>query len=52
MSRILRLTLLAPDIVETLPVGQQVPEMTLPMLMTVVPADWSEQGWLNRCSLT
>ncbi len=52
VSRVLRLTLLAPEIVEAILDGRQVPEPTLPVLMTAVPADWSEQGWLNRCSLT
>ena len=40
--------LLVPAIVEAILDGRQSPEVTLPVLMTAVPADWSEQGWLNR----
>jgi hypothetical protein len=43
VSRILRLTLLAPDIVEAILDGRQAPEMTLPVLMGVFPAVWGQQ---------
>ena len=43
VSRILRLTLLAPDIVEAILDGRQAPEMTLPMLMGAFPVAWDGQ---------
>jgi hypothetical protein len=46
VSRVLRLTLLAPDIVEAILDGRQPEGMTLPGLMEGVPVAWSEQ---HRC---
>jgi hypothetical protein len=43
MTRILRLTLLAPDIVEAILNGKQKPEVTLPRLMDGFPEDWARQ---------
>ncbi len=43
VSRILRLTLLAPDIVEAIMDGRQRPEMTLPALMLPFPVKWAQQ---------
>lgn len=43
VSRILRLTLLAPDIVEAIMDGRQTPEMTLPALMLPFPVEWAQQ---------
>jgi len=43
MTRVLRLTLLAPDIVEAILDGKQGPEMTLARLLEPFPADWPEQ---------
>ena len=43
VSRILRLTLLAPDIVEAVLDGRQAPELTLARLMKPFPAAWKEQ---------
>ena len=43
VSRVLRLTLLAPEIVEAILDGRQAPEMTLPVLMGPFPAEWGEQ---------
>ena len=43
VSRVLRLTLLAPQIVEAILDGRQVPEMTLPMLMGPFPVEWDRQ---------
>lgn len=43
VSRVLRLTSLAPDIVEAILDGRQPDEMTLPALMEPFPAGWVEQ---------
>lgn len=43
VSRLLRLTLLAPDIVEAILNGRQPEEMMLPALMEPFPMEWSDQ---------
>ena len=43
VSRLLRMTLLAPDIVEAILDGRQPTEMTLAVLMGPFPVSWSEQ---------
>jgi hypothetical protein len=43
VARILRLTLLAPDIVEALIEGRQSPEVTLPTLMKRFSPSWTDQ---------
>jgi hypothetical protein len=43
VSRVLRLTLLAPEIVETILDGRQVPKMTLPVLVKTFSVVWAEQ---------
>jgi hypothetical protein len=43
VSRVLRLTLLAPCIVEAILDGQQPEDMTLPVLMEPFPLGWAEQ---------
>jgi hypothetical protein len=43
MTRVLRLTLLAPDIVEAILDGRQGPEVTLARLMEPLPVGWDEQ---------
>jgi len=43
VSRLLRLTLLAPDIVEAILDGRQPSELTLPGLMQGVPVLWKRQ---------
>ncbi|MGN6549289.1 MAG: hypothetical protein ACTHJ3_05285 [Pararhizobium sp.] len=43
MARVLRLTLLAPDIVETILDGKHGPEVTLARVLEPFPAEWSEQ---------
>jgi len=43
MTRVLRLTLLAPDIVEAILDGGQRPEMTLARLLETFPGPWQEQ---------
>jgi len=45
ISRVLRLTLLAPDIVEAILDGRQPTKMTLPALMEPFPVEWGQQGW-------
>jgi hypothetical protein len=44
VSRVLRLTLLAPEIVEAILDGRQAPGMTLPVLMAAFPVEWDDQG--------
>jgi hypothetical protein len=43
VSRVLRLTLLAPAIVEAILDGRQAPEMTLPALIGPFPKEWRER---------
>ena len=43
VSRVLRLTLLAPDIVEAILDGRQAEGMTLPALMEPFPVEWGSQ---------
>ncbi|SFK79157.1 hypothetical protein [Shimia haliotis] len=43
MTRVLRLTLLAPDIVEAILDGQQSAELTLARVLELFPAEWSRQ---------
>jgi hypothetical protein len=43
LGKMLRLTLLAPDIVEAMLDGRQAPELGAPQLMEPLPAEWSEQ---------
>ncbi|MGI3212733.1 hypothetical protein ACROSR_16655 [Roseovarius tibetensis] len=47
MTRVLRLTLLAPDIVEAILDGKQGPEVTLGRVLGPLPVVWEEQKlWL------
>ena len=46
MTRVLRLTLLAPDIVEAILDGRQGPNVTLANLMEPFPAQWQDQSAL------
>jgi hypothetical protein len=43
MTRVLRLTLLAPDIVDSILDGKQGPEMTLARMVESFPVEWREQ---------
>lgn len=45
LTRILRLTLLAPDIIDAILDGQLGPEATLANLMEPFPVDWNAQRW-------
>ncbi len=44
VSRVLRLTLLAPDIVEAILEGRQAPEMTLHVLLEPFAMEWDRQS--------
>ena len=44
MTRVLRLTLLAPDIVEAILEGRQAPEVTLTLLLGQFPLEWHHQA--------
>jgi hypothetical protein len=44
LGSLLRLTLLAPDIVEAILDGRQSGEVTLPRLLEPIPASWAEQS--------
>ncbi|GGL58534.1 hypothetical protein [Wenxinia marina] len=44
MARVLRLTLLAPDIVEAILDGKQGPEVTLARVLEPFPVEWMSQG--------
>ena len=46
VSRILRLTLLAPDIVESIVQGRQSRTLTLQKLIRGFPVDWGEQRYI------
>jgi hypothetical protein len=48
MTRVLRLTLLAPDIVEAILDERQSPELTMARLLNPFPAEWTEQSKGNR----
>lgn len=44
MTRVLRLTLLAPDIVEAILNGKQAPEVTLARVLEPFPLEWTLQS--------
>lgn len=44
MTRVLRLTLLAPDIVAAILQGRQGPEVTLATLLEPFPSEWAKQA--------
>ena len=57
VGRVLRLTLLAPDIVEAILGGRQPAEMTLAVLMRPFAVEWTEQRktlfcWKNAISVS
>jgi len=46
VSRVLRMTLLAPDVVEAILDGRRVSEMSLAKLMQPFPSSWAQQNSL------
>ena len=51
MTRVLRLTLLAPDIVEAILDGRQGPEVKLARLLELFPLEWEGQNqwqWIGN----
>lgn len=48
MTRVLRLTLLAPNIVEAILDERQAPELTMARLLNPFPAEWTEQSKWKR----
>ena len=52
MTRVLRLTLLAPDIIEGILGGKQGPEVTLARLTSSFPEEWNAQRGRNGASRT
>ena len=48
MTRILRLTLLAPDIVEAIPDGKQGQEVTLVRVLEPFPVEWEKQRFSKK----
>jgi hypothetical protein len=48
LCRVLRLTPLAPEIVEAIVDGRQIPEVTLPRLMKGFPVEWEGQRACGR----
>ena len=51
MTRLLRLTLLAPDIVEAILDGRQGPEVTLARVLEPFPVEWEDQR-VELCQAT
>ena len=49
VGRVLRLTLLAPDIVEAIVGGRQPADVTLAVLMKPFAVEWTEQRRTNSC---
>src|SRR5680860_35463 len=47
MTRVLRLTLLAPEIMEAILDGRQGPEVTLALVLEPFPAEWDQQRFEN-----
>lgn len=50
LTRVLRLTLLAPDIVDAILDGRQGPQITLANLLDAFPLDWEEQRRYFCCN--
>jgi hypothetical protein len=48
MTRILRLTLLAPHVVEAILEGKEMPELTLAQMLEPFSAEWRKQSWVVR----
>ncbi|UYV35785.1 hypothetical protein N4R57_11990 [Rhodobacteraceae bacterium D3-12] len=49
MTRVLRLTLLAPDTIEAILKGKQEPELSLSRLLEPFPVEWERQRVQIRC---
>ena len=52
VGTVLRLTLLAPDIVQAIMHGRQPPDLTLPRLLEPWPVEWEGQRRVLNCRLT
>jgi hypothetical protein len=52
LGTLLRLTLLAPDIVEASLDGRQPPDLGLPKLLELLPVEWEQQRQGIRISLS
>jgi hypothetical protein len=52
LGTLLRLTLLAPDIVEAILDGRQPPDLGLPKLLELLPVEWEQQRQGIRISLS
>jgi len=48
VSRVLRLTLLAPNFVEAVLDGRQGPELTLARLLEPFPVEWADQNQITQ----
>jgi hypothetical protein len=48
IARVLRLTLLAPEVADGILAGLRIPEMGLAQLLETFPKEWRLQSWAGR----